>query len=51
MDIAFCKKGLPLNVEGKHIVVNKRTCIGNNASWYDEKKKACQFPRRSYQNE
>lgn len=42
LDISFCKEGLPLNIDGKKITVNKQTCIENNGIWYSDKK-ICHF--------
>lgn len=42
LDIGFCKEGLPLNIEGKKVIVNKQTCIENNGIWYSDKK-VCHF--------
>ena len=42
LDSGYCKEGLPLNIEGKKITVNKQTCLENNGKWYDNRK-SCQF--------
>lgn len=42
LDSAYCKEGLPLNIEGKKIIVNEQTCLENNGIWYPNKK-ACNF--------
>lgn len=42
LDSSYCKEGLPLNIEGKKITVNKQTCIENNGIWYSDKKN-CHF--------
>lgn len=42
MEVGYCKEGLPLNIEGKKITVNKQTCLENDGKWL-EKRKVCQF--------
>ena len=42
LDSAYCKEGLPLNIEGKKIIVNEQTCKEYNGIWYSDKK-ACHF--------
>lgn len=42
LDSGYCKKGLPLNIEGKKIIVNEQTCKENNGIWYQDKK-VCHF--------
>lgn len=42
LDSAYCKEGLPLNIEGKKIIVNEQTCLENNGIWYPDKK-VCRF--------
>jgi len=42
MDVGYCKKGLPLNIEGKKITVNKQTCLENDGKWL-EGRKVCKF--------
>ena len=44
MDVGYCKEGLPLNIEGKNITINKQTCLENDGKWYEDRK-ACQFRR------
>ena len=42
MDVGYFKEGLPLNIEGKKITVNKQTCLENNGKWLEDRK-VCQF--------
>ena len=42
LDVGYCKEGLPLNVEGKEIIITEQTCKDNNGIWYSDKK-VCQF--------
>lgn len=42
MDVGYCKEGLPLNIEGKKITVNKQTCLENDGKWL-EGRKVCKF--------
>ncbi len=42
LDISVCKEGLPLNIEGKKIIINKQTCKENNGTWHPDKK-VCHF--------
>ena len=42
MDVGYCKEGLPLNIEGKKITVNKQTCIENDGKWLEDRK-VCKF--------
>ena len=42
MDVGYCKEGLPLNIEGKKITVNKQTCLENDGKWIEDRK-VCQF--------
>lgn len=42
MDVGYCKEGLPLNIEGKKITVNKQTCLENDGKWLEDRK-ACKF--------
>lgn len=42
LDSGYCKEGLPLNIEGKKIIVNEQTCLENNGIWYSNKK-VCHF--------
>lgn len=42
LDSGYCKEGLPLNVQGKEIIINEQTCKDNNGMWHSDKK-ACQF--------
>lgn len=42
LDSAYCKEGLPLNIEGKKIIVNEQTCLENSGTWYQDKK-ICHF--------
>ena len=42
LDSGYCKEGLPLNIEGKKITVNKQTCLENNGKWIEDRK-VCQF--------
>ena len=41
-DVGYCKEGLPLNIEGKKITVNKQTCLENDGKWIEDRK-VCQF--------
>ena len=42
LDSGYCKQGLPLNIEGKKITVNKQTCLENDGKWIEDRK-VCQF--------
>lgn len=42
MDVGYCKGGLPLNIEGKKITVNKQTCLENDGKWLEDRK-VCKF--------
>lgn len=42
LDSGYCKEGLPLNIEGKKITVNKQTCLENDGKWIEDRK-VCQF--------
>ena len=42
MDVGYCKEGLPLNIEGKKITVNKQTCLENDGKWLEDRK-VCKF--------
>ncbi len=42
LDSGICKEGLPLNVEGRQIIVNEKTCKEENGNWI-EKRKTCKF--------
>ena len=42
LDSAYCKEGLPLNIEGEKIIVNEQTCKEYDGIWYPDKK-ACHF--------
>ena len=42
MDTGTCKEGLSLNINGRQIIVNEKTCTEENGTW-TEKRKTCQF--------
>ena len=42
VDSGYCKEGLPLNIEGKKITVNKQTCLENDGKWIEDRR-VCQF--------
>ena len=42
LDSGYCKEGLPLNIEGKKITVNKQTCLEKDGKWIEDRN-VCQF--------